>query len=167
MTENFNSSECDDLFDSNSIKTPYSGAYFKEINDSINRAIIYNKDLDMIISSLDILHFKYKKDDMRYESYPTYLYDDYLFNDFQYIYNLDFFCGDLSTLAILPTVENCTPTSFDNYSNWTEDAIFDSLILQLMSKGEYQLTKDNYKQHFEEITDFYTNYNYDSLFENK
>ena len=38
-------------------------------------------------------------------------------------------------------------------------------ILAWMKEGKYQLTKENYKNYIEEITEFYCNFDYDRFFE--
>lgn len=64
---------------------------------------------------------------------------------------------------------------FNNYDivcdlrNYTDEVHFtdnvSSEILNYMKRGEYELTRDNYKAYLEEITEFYCNYNYESIFE--
>lgn len=54
----------------------------------------------------------------------------------------------------------------DNYvdiSHYQESV--NSQILKWMKAGEYELTKENYLDYIETITDFYTNYDYDAIFE--
>ena len=46
-----------------------------------------------------------------------------------------------------------------HYGEW-----INSEILLYMREGEYQLTKDNYKEYLEEVIEFYYNYDYDSLY---
>lgn len=38
-------------------------------------------------------------------------------------------------------------------------------ILQWMSEGKYEITKENYEEHYEAIHDYYMNFDYDGLFE--
>ena len=47
MTENFKASEFDKIFGVNSIKVPFSGASYKEINDNLKTAIKYNSDIKL------------------------------------------------------------------------------------------------------------------------
>ncbi len=54
MTENFKTSEFDDLFSVNSIKIPFSGGTYKEINECLERAYGAGKNIDIIIRSLDL-----------------------------------------------------------------------------------------------------------------
>ena len=39
-----------------------------------------------------------------------------------------------------------------------------SLLLERFHSGEYQLTKENYLQHWQEVEDFYQHYDYEALF---
>lgn len=56
-------------------------------------------------------------------------------------------------------------TNLDNYRDDCHYvALFNKQILEWMAAGDYQLTKDNYEQYIDEITDFYMNYDYDSVF---
>ena len=43
MTENFKTSELDELFGVNSIKVPYFGGSYKEMNDNLKNALKHNK----------------------------------------------------------------------------------------------------------------------------
>lgn len=55
---------------------------------------------------------------------------------------------------------------FNNYIDdihYTEEV--NSQILKWMKNGEYELTKENYLEYIDNITDFYSNYDYDSVFE--
>lgn len=87
MTENFKTSEMDALFACNSIKVPYSGGSYKEINDNLKVAVENNPNLKMVVRGLDMGRFLDDKDVMRYDlgTYPTYLYDSNPLNDVQYI----------------------------------------------------------------------------------
>jgi len=56
-------------------------------------------------------------------------------------------------------------TGPDNYTDVTHyTAQVNSLLLQRIAAGEYQLTKENYVRRWKEITDFYTAYDFESLF---
>ena len=72
MTENFKTTQLDSLFHTQSIKVPYSGARFKEIDQAVNVAINTNSDLKMVIRSLDIPILDAPKDSVRYDNYLAY-----------------------------------------------------------------------------------------------
>lgn len=56
-----------------------------------------------------------------------------------------------------------------NLDNYVDDTHYwkdvNSQILQWMNEGEYELTRDNYMDYLSEITEFYTTYDYDAIFE--
>ncbi|MCI8484254.1 MAG: hypothetical protein HFH41_07935 [Lachnospiraceae bacterium] len=89
MTENFKTSEMDAIFGTVSIKVPFSGGSFKEINDHLKAALEHNPDLKIIIRGLDMDRFFDSSDAMRFDlgTYPTYLYDKNPFNDVHYLFN--------------------------------------------------------------------------------
>lgn len=93
MTENFKTSEMDEIFGTNSIKVPYQGSTYKEINDNLKKALSNNENLKIIVRGLDMLQFFSDSDTMRFDlgEYPTYLYDDNIFNDVKYVFNRDVF----------------------------------------------------------------------------
>ncbi len=124
MTQNFKTSELDALLSTNSIKIPFAGASFKEINDAVVRAKEYNDDLTIVIRGLDLYQFEESAEYLAYDSYPTYLYDDNLLNDVQYLWNKDILLTDFLSLSLIPTLMGAAPTTFDAYSNWTSENTF-------------------------------------------
>ncbi|MFI3201664.1 MAG: hypothetical protein R3Y54_09100 [Eubacteriales bacterium] len=124
MTENFKSSEFDQLFGVNSIKTPFAGATYKEINDYVERAIVYNDNLEVVLRALDLDCMALEKDNMALDSYPEYLYDDNLINDVNYVLNKSILLYYTVGYCLIPTVRNKPTTTFDEYARWHETAIF-------------------------------------------
>ena len=120
MTENFKASELDSLFGVNSVKTSFSGGHYKEIDQAIQYAINKNEDLEMVIRSLDMTMIVHDKDSAMQDtsSYPWYLYDDNLFNDVSYVYNMETLIAEI--IPILETRGTTNITSFDVYSNWND-----------------------------------------------
>ena len=118
MTENFLTSEFDALFEVHSIKVPFSGATFKEIDDNICRALERNPELKTVVRSLDGYMLAEEKDSMRTDAeYPEYLYDDSLWNDVSYVLNKEILLRH--TVRVLQyTVAGQPGTSFDAYSYW-------------------------------------------------
>lgn len=58
-----------------------------------------------------------------------------------------------------------TTTNLDNYRDtvhYSND--INSLLLQRMAAGEYELTQDNYLAHWQNVRSFYSTYDYESLF---
>lgn len=119
MTENFKTSELDELFGTESIKVPYPGGTYKEINDNLEVAFETHDDIKLVIRGLDYTHLIEDKDAMRTDmgTYPTYLYDDNLLNDVKYLYN-----NTALAVYALPELlrylrgEEGGHTSFDDYS---------------------------------------------------
>lgn len=118
MTECFRPSELDALFGVNAIKVPYSGGSYKEVNDNLKVAVRYNPDLKMIVRGLDCNRFFNSKDDMDYSDYPTYLYDDSIWNDVGYLINVKVLLDALKCVALSGSPEGQT-LSFDYYVNWS------------------------------------------------
>lgn len=128
MTENFKTSEFDEIFGGNSIKVCYSGGSYKEINDNLIIALEKNPELKTIIRGLDYSRLLDDKDNMRNDlgTYPTYLYDENPFNDVFYMFNKDVIFERVYVMAIDNDKEGFAPgiTSFDNYSRWQEAYTF-------------------------------------------
>ncbi len=129
MTENFKTTEANEIWAEegvNAIKVPYSGGFYKEINDNLARALEYNTNLHTIIRGLDIgsWYFLASKDAMRPNlgEYPTYLYDNNIWNDVEYIFNRDVIFNRVYPM-LTETVEPGI-TSFDDYSNWMSSYTF-------------------------------------------
>lgn len=56
-------------------------------------------------------------------------------------------------------------TDFDNYRDIVHyHSGINSLLLQRMARDEYRLTRDNYRQHWEEVRQFYSTYDYEAIF---
>ena len=122
MTENFKTSEADEIFGAKFVKVPFSGGTYNEINNRLTAAANRNQNLKYVIRGLDMYYFFDDKDALRSDlgRYPTYLYDDNWFNDVEYVFNRDVFFQ-----RVYPMLkENQKPdfqggiTPFDAYSNW-------------------------------------------------
>lgn len=115
MTENFKASEFDELFKVNSIKVPFSGGSFREINENLAVAFEHNDNIKFVVRGLDYYRMFNKATDRDYEEYPDYLYDDKLLNDINYVLNVEPVL--ISVKRILSRGE--VNDNFDDYSNWT------------------------------------------------
>ena len=122
MTENFRTTEADKLFGRNFIKVSYSGGSYKEINDNIIVALENNDNVKTIIRSLDMNYFFDTSDRMRDNlgKYPTYLYDDNLFNDVEYLLNRDVIKRIFKMMNAKKKGFKPGITSFDEYSRWQD-----------------------------------------------
>lgn len=278
LTENFKTSEFDALFGTKAIKVSYSGGTFAEIFSNLEKAMQSNPNIKTVLFGIDEWFLASGRDLIQADgSYPTYLYDENLFNDVEYVLNKEIFCS--STLEVLLHTKKGLPTtSFDEYSSWAfvydaenvitnyarpelaeevplteEDVVrlndtlkntlvklaqehphtqfifyyppysilnwdhngrlgiqqrylqlyelsseilleeenvqlfsfhtdfelitnldnykdivhhsndVNSLLLQRFRNGEYRLTKENYQQHWQEVTNFYTNFDYEAF----
>lgn len=122
MVSNFKTTQCDALFGGKSIKTPFHGASFCEINDNLKAAIKANPSLSIVIRCLDQGNLTQDKDYISYEGIPYYLYDNNPFNDTEYVLNKKVFILTDETLADTAAGERMT--SFDEYMNWQGDYEF-------------------------------------------
>lgn len=88
MAENFKTSEANEIFDAQFIKVPYSGGYYKEINDNIKRAYSSGKNIKYVIRSLDNNYLMCNEDSKNpIKTYPMYLYNNDIFDDVSYLLN--------------------------------------------------------------------------------
>ena len=123
MTENFKTSQFDELFGTKAVKVSYSGATFRELRENLERAFKTHPDIKYVLFSLDQYCLVQDKDALTYEDYPTYLYDDKPLNDVNYLLNKDVLLGHMTeTLAY--TLYGWDTTSFDEYANWMKGSVF-------------------------------------------
>lgn len=121
VTECFRPSELDALFGVHAIKVPYSGGSYKEVNDNLYIATRYNSNIKMIVRCLDANRFFDDKDQMDYENYPDYLYDDFLWNDTDYIFNKHILITAVQNLhGAMNSTDTFDYMSFDAYTNWSD-----------------------------------------------
>lgn len=119
MTENFKSSLFDKLFNSNSIKVPFSGGSYKEINNNLERTLKRKKDIRYILRGLDYKQIIQNSEYMRYNDFPTYLYDDNILNDYKYLFNKVVIIKGLGGVIVYTLLGKNT-TTFDEYSSWRD-----------------------------------------------
>lgn len=137
MTENFMKSEADTLFNANFIKIPYNAGRYKEINDNLKKAYTIRPNIKYIIRCLDYSYLIQEKNAYREDiSYPTYLYNNYLFDDLNYVLNKSILFD--RTLAVIQyTKEGNETTTFDEYTNWNADYTFGAeSVLSTYTLGE-------------------------------
>ena len=145
MTETFKTSEMDKIFNCNAIKVPFSGAFFKEVNDNLELALKTHPNIKYVIRSLDRYGFLVDKDEKRDDlgDYPEYLYDDNPLNDFEYILNRDILYNRI--LKMHDDKKNTGVvgiTSFDDYSNWMSFYKFgrDAVLNTSIKEREFDYT---------------------------
>lgn len=122
MTENFKASQAGELFGCEFIKVPFFGATFREINDNLKTAVSSNENLKIVIRGLDQYMFCYDKDEIRGDmgKHPTYLYNDSLFDDTNYVFNRDVLFKRVYPMMRATGEPDFQAgiTSFDDYENW-------------------------------------------------
>lgn len=132
MTQNFKTSEFDELFDCNSVKLPFAGGGYQEISQSLQRAFSYNEHIEKVLWGLDGTLLIQESDFHNYEEYPSYLYDNCILNDVNYVLNKSImYHGTLNNIAM--TVRGEESTTFDEYSAWERKAGNDVVL------GDYGL----------------------------
>lgn len=160
MTENFKTSECDEIFGVNSIKVPYSGGTYKEINRNLLVALKNNENLKIIIRGIDYTGLIKEKNFENHEGrpdYPHYLNDNNIFNDVNYVLNKEIL--GLSKNILLDYRKKKGTTSFDEYANWSENQLFGkeavlktferadkSNEIVLLTEEEKKMVRENVKQ---------------------
>lgn len=156
-TENFKTSEFDELFHVHSIKVPFSGATYKEINDNLKRAVEANPDIKCVLRGMDAGRLIDGKDNLKYDDLPDYLYDRHFYNDVYYILNKEILLK--STFNVLKfTDAGQKTTDFDDYGNWMENAVFgkkeiESNYNRVEPAAEMsQMSDDNYEVMYGNVT---------------
>lgn len=116
MVQNFKCSEMDAIFGTKSIKVPFAGAAYKELSENLERAFEANPDLQVVLWGLDYNRFYGDFNATSVASYPTYLYDNNLLNDVNYLFNKSILFVDKA--VIIDTISGGHTTTFDEYNNW-------------------------------------------------
>ena len=126
MTENFKASEFDSLFQANAIKVCYSGAMYKEINDNLTNGFAGHQ-IRYVLRCIDDSYLTSDKDASRTDlgSYPTYLYNQSIWDDTKYLLNRDVIFGYCIPM-LFGRLEGKAGgiTSFDTYANWMHGVTF-------------------------------------------
>lgn len=172
MTECFRTSVMDENFGTVSVKVPFSGGSYMEVGELVSTACANNPNLKTVVRALDCNRFFNGKDDRDYEAdhYPTYLYDDKLLNDVNYVFSKEAFLT--SVWDFLGRREASSPLSFDDYSNWNNDyrfgidaikASYDRNSVEIAEENEHLSEEDkeiilgNITQNVTDIADMYPN----------
>lgn len=125
MTQNFKTSEFDQIFGVNSVKVPLSGAGWMEVGDNLAVAASHNSRLRTVLWGLDHnnLLLPYDWSPYEHDFYPWYLYDDNPLNDVSYLLNKTVLLGATKNVLTY-TRAGRTTTSFDTYGNWMDRVTF-------------------------------------------
>ncbi len=122
MTENFKTTEFDELFGAKAVKLSVSGVDIKNIQDILKIGLKNHEELRYIISSFSPGELKRSKESWGEEdnTYPMYLSDENPMNDINYLLNKQVvlnYCAEM----LLNKIDGEKPgiTSFDDYANWS------------------------------------------------
>lgn len=148
MAANFMKSQADEVFEADFVKTVYVGGYYKEINDSLQRAYDSGKQIRYVIRTLDTTYLIGDKDNYREDfDCPVYLYNDSMFDDLNYVLNKSIFLEHTCRVIEYTSAGNAT-TSFDEYSNWNDtrefgaEAVMRSYTLNERAKDAWVINDD-------------------------
>lgn len=129
MTQNFRTSTFDELFGTKSVKVPMSGANYNEINNLLTRAFSYQNDIKTVMRGLDMSMLIDDKDELSYDEYPDFLYDNNLWNDVYYVLNKEIFFK-YTDYVFSFMAEGGKTSTFDAYKNWHHNYTYDAVALR-------------------------------------
>ena len=122
ITQNFKTSEMNELFDCHAVKTCFSGATYRELADLMDTALATHEIRYVVCCATDVSGTFIQDKDYLQEAfdYPTYLYNDNPFDDINYLLNRDVLSEYvLPMLARRITGAPGGITDFDTYSAWS------------------------------------------------
>ncbi len=144
-TENFKVSEFNQLFECNAVKVPFSGGTYREVSENLQAAFSYNSQIEKVLWALDWTILIADPQYLNYSNFPTYLYDNNVWNDVKYILNKDtFYHGTLN--SIMMTIKGQAPTSFDDYATFSgptgKEAVMQSYVRRDTDAADRGLTEE-------------------------
>ncbi len=151
MSENFKASLFDELFGTTSIKVPYSGATYKEIDQNLRVSYESGHKLKYVFRPLDYSLLIKDKDEMRVDmgEYPVWMTNKNPFDDVKYLLNRDVIINyTLPVLAKFILGNQGGYTSFDEYSYTGDENVFsrDAVLAAIPAfsdpKETYEATDD-------------------------
>ncbi|MBE5875474.1 MAG: hypothetical protein E7290_01150 [Lachnospiraceae bacterium] len=168
MSQNFKVSEIDNLYSVNAIKQPFSGAGYKELSENLDRALQRNEKLRTVFWGIDYNAMIRDADWAAYEEYPTYMYDDNVWNDIAYVFNKDvLYHGVLPNIRM--TLLGQESTSMDEYSAWDKDTGLEYILNNYdrdnvadyipseLGAQEEELVRENITQNIVQLVNKYPN----------
>ena len=117
MNQNFKTSQMDELWGTNAVKVPFSGAGFREIRENLVQAFESDNEIKYVLWGIDYNGLCRDADFIAYKEYPEYLYDKNLLNDVSYVWNKEILASGLLT-NLLMTIRGEEDTTFDEYASW-------------------------------------------------
>ena len=162
MTENFKTSEFDEIYGTNSIKIPFSGGSYNDVNDACIRVLEARPDTKIILRSLDLSRLLDEKNASQYSDYPEYLYNDKLMDDVSYWLNkmaiLEGCMIDVVLYSIGSEEKFLDTFSFDEYSTWYQvcsfgkESVLASYVRSEKSTNIVKLTDEEKEMILENVT---------------
>ncbi|MDD6203103.1 MAG: hypothetical protein PUB13_09235 [Lachnospiraceae bacterium] len=118
MTKNFKTSELDMLYGTTSVKMPIPGGKLPDIREILDISFKNQKEIDLVIISLDIDRLILSAEERNDETKPDFLYDDNWLNDAGYLWNKSILVHDcLGNLK--RTLQKEPSMTFDEYSSFS------------------------------------------------
>lgn len=127
LTENFMATEMDAQFQVQTIKVPFNGGSYKEINDAVELALRSRPEVRYVVRVLDANRFLQEPDYMQEQAsgYPWYLYNNNPLDDVQYLLNKEVVfhqCMPILDMRKAGVAGGHTP--FNEYANWMANYTF-------------------------------------------
>jgi len=147
-SQNFKVSQFEKLFGTPTIKQTYAGGNYHEISKGIERALKYNDDVEYVMWGLDLTRLNSDPFMDSYEGIPTYLYDNNIFNDVNYLFNLDVLKKCVNVINY--TRSGQKTLTMDDYAAWYPWATYgrENVLSGLLdyedSYSEFVLSDEDY-----------------------
>ena len=171
LDQNEKTTEVEKLFGGKAVKVPFAGGYFPELSFTLDNAL-KRKNVKRIIMSLGYSSYiEAEPDDWGHPefNYPTYLYDNNIFNDVKYIFDIS--ALNMWLRDLVRTIRGIKSTSFDEYSNWQSREIFGKeSVLEKYYKDrrthrerliDIKITRENIRKNLVELANKYPNTEFD------
>ncbi|MCF0131611.1 MAG: hypothetical protein HUJ71_07760 [Pseudobutyrivibrio sp.] len=167
MTSNFNPTQFDELYGVDSMKFSYLGARNKEIDENLRKSYASGHELKYVLRSFDYEYFNTDKDDWFPDVvFPTYLTDDKVLNDVNYLLNKTVILKNLFGVLEYNITGQTTPDK-DEMSKWNDNYEFDRQVVlnsyelegdrvtavNTMTEADKKRLSDNLQQNFFDLID--------------
>lgn len=152
LTECTSIKEINQLYDVNSVRLTFLGEGFKQIGENLDKALKVKPNMKLVIWGLDTMMFTTDKDYYKYDTYPTYLYDNNLWNDVKYLYNIDILTKDVFP-EIVRTLEGEQADSFDE-EGWKWEVSSRKKVLETYNRPAKEMitvTENSMKEYIERL----------------
>lgn len=115
-SENFKTSQFEELFGVKTIKQTYPSGTYYEVSEGLNRAFKYNDEVKYVLWGLDLTRINNDPKEVSYTGIPEYMYDNNIFNDVSYLFNLDVMKKCVNVINY--TKSGQKTTTMDDYGAW-------------------------------------------------